>query len=105
NLAGWFKRKQIALPKDKQLFDELVGRRWGMTSRGLIKVESKDEYKKRTGGKSPDRSDALALAFAGGQRYMRVDPTTPQEIIKQSEQIVARKEAVRPITADLQQRY
>lgn len=67
NLRGWFYRKQIALHYDKDLFNQLVGRRWSMPN-GKIKVESKEDYKKRTGGKSPDKSDSLALAFAGGVR-------------------------------------
>lgn len=71
NLRGWFYKKQIALHYDKDLFNELVGRRWSITPAGKIKVESKEEYKKRTGGKSPDRSDSLALAFAGGLRKIR----------------------------------
>jgi len=71
NLAGWFRRKQIAIPKDMQLRDELIARRWGVMPNGKIKVESKDEYKKRTGGRSPDRSDSLVLAFAGGLRPIR----------------------------------
>lgn len=68
NLRGWFIKKRIAIPKNQRLFDELVGRRWWLNKSGKIQVESKDEYKKRTGGKSPDFSDALALAFAGGTR-------------------------------------
>lgn len=64
NLRQQFYDKKIALPNDRELFDELVGRRWFIQPGGKIKVESKDEYKKRTGGKSPDKSDALALAFA-----------------------------------------
>lgn len=63
NLKIWFSKKKISLPYDKELFNELVGRRWSLVG-GKIKVESKDEYKKRTGGKSPDKSDSLALAFA-----------------------------------------
>ena len=38
---------------------------------GKIRLESKDDYKKRTGGKSPDRSDSLALAFASSARPIR----------------------------------
>jgi hypothetical protein len=68
NLRTQFIKKQIALHYDRRLFNELVGRRWGITTTGKIKVESKEDYKKRTGGKSPDYSDALALAFAGGYR-------------------------------------
>lgn len=65
NLRGWFFRHAISIPNDKQLFNELVGRRWRVNpSTGKIQVETKDEYKLRTGGKSPDKSDSLALAFA-----------------------------------------
>lgn len=63
NLRSRFMNKSIALHYDAQLFAELAGRRWGIVG-GKIKVESKDEYKKRTGGKSPDKSDSLALAYA-----------------------------------------
>jgi len=63
NLRKQFITKKIALHFDQKLYDELVGRRWSIVG-GKIKVESKEEYKKRTGGKSPDRSDSLALAFA-----------------------------------------
>lgn len=63
NLRTQFYNKSIALHYDKDLFDELVGRRWSIVG-GKIKVESKEDYKRRTGGKSPDRSDSLALAFA-----------------------------------------
>lgn len=94
NLRTWFIKKQIALHDDRDLFNELVGRRWGITTSGKIKVESKEDYKKRTGGKSPDRSDALALAFAGGIRT----------IADASEQI-NRTPVLRPQTADLQDRY
>lgn len=74
NLREWFMKKKISLPNDKQLYAELISRQWSLTERGLIKVESKKEYKKRTGAKSPDRSDALALAFAGRLRPATVLP-------------------------------
>jgi len=64
NLRQWFYQKAIALYFDQQLYDELVSRRWGLDKQGRIKVESKDEYKKRTGGKSPDKSDSLTLSYA-----------------------------------------
>jgi phage terminase large subunit len=94
NLRSYFIKKQIALHYDRRLFSELVGRRWGITTTGKIKVESKDEYKKRTGGKSPDYSDALALAFAGknrqNQEYTQAEP----------EQAM-----IRPLTAGLTGRF
>lgn len=64
NLSLWFRNKQIAIPYDKELFDELVGRRWKILPSGKIKVESKEEYRDRTKSRSPDKSDSLALAFA-----------------------------------------
>jgi phage terminase large subunit len=79
NLREWFYRKQICLPEDEKLFRELVGRRWAITVQGKIKVESKEDYKKRTGGRSPDRSDSLALAFAGGVRIASVLASSEQK--------------------------
>lgn len=73
NLRTQFHNKKIALHYDEQLYNELISRRWRINpSSGKIQVESKDDYKKRTGGKSPDRSDSLALAFAGGIRKVRL---------------------------------
>lgn len=77
NLRTQFYNKSIALHYNEQLYNELVSRRWGIDKSGKIKVESKEEYKKRTGGKSPDRSDSLVLAFAGGIR--KVHTRKPEE--------------------------
>lgn len=95
NLRNQFMNKKIALHYDKELFDELVGRRWSIAPNGKIKVESKDEYKKRTGGKSPDKSDALALSFA---------PRKHGSWAKSKEQAKPTT-TVRPLTHGLQQRY
>jgi phage terminase large subunit len=86
NLRTWFYKKQIALHPDTQLYNELIARRWTITPQGKIKVESKEEYKKRTGGKSPDKSDSLALAFSSGDRaaYTRspiTDSQTAQPVV------------------------
>jgi len=79
NLRTWFYKKQIALHYDKELFNQLVGRRWStVPGTRKIKVESKEEYQKRTGGKSPDKSDSLALALSGGLRAVKT-ATPPQE--------------------------
>jgi len=55
---------------DKKLRDQLITRRYIVTPKGLIKIESKDEYAKNnedtengTIGKSPDRADGLIMAF------------------------------------------
>ena len=82
NLREWFMKKQIAIPYNERLFNELIARRWRVNpSNGKIQVESKDDYKKRTGGKSPDYSDALALAFAGGHRIQQ--DHTPDHILEE----------------------
>jgi hypothetical protein len=50
-------------PEDEELYAQLADMKWKMDSRGRIVVESKDAMRKR-GSKSPDRVDALTLAFA-----------------------------------------
>jgi hypothetical protein len=42
---------------------ELLEPRWAPDTAGRIKVESKDDIRERSGGRSPDRADALLLAF------------------------------------------
>src|SRR5947209_2721880 len=99
NLRTWFYKKQIALHEDKKLFDELVGRRWGVNKQnGKIMVEKKDDYKKRTGGRSPDRSDSLALAFSGGDRtgYTSLPSRDPLE---------RNQPVLRPMTSGVTQRF
>lgn len=63
NLREQFFAKAIALPDDPELANELGSIRFKLNSAGKIEIEKKDEIKKRT-GKSPDKADALALAFA-----------------------------------------
>lgn len=55
--------KQISLPDDKELINQLCGIKYSYSRHGKIKIESKDELKKR-GLKSPDKADALAIALA-----------------------------------------
>lgn len=73
---NWFDSKSVVLPvRDTEnagqwdkLTDELVGPKYKLESTGKIKVESKDEMKKR-GVKSPNLADAFCLTFAGGDMY------------------------------------
>ncbi len=53
----------IALPPDDVLLADLANVRYKVDSKGRIQLESKDEIKKRL-GRSPDRGDAVVLAFA-----------------------------------------
>lgn len=55
---------------DKRLVQQLTTRKYRVSDKGLIQLETKEEYKKRlkdadvgTIGKSPDRADALVMAF------------------------------------------
>jgi len=59
----WFEQMNCALPDDETLMGELATVRYGIKSDGKIKVESKDEMKKR-GLPSPDVADAFVLTFA-----------------------------------------
>ena len=61
NLAGMIDK--ISLPYNQDLLEELTSRHYKYTQDERRKVESKDEYKKRTGRKSPDLADALILSF------------------------------------------
>lgn len=57
------KRDEIDLPPDNKLAADLTNIKFGYTSRGQIKLEAKEDIKKRI-GRSPDRGDALAIALA-----------------------------------------
>lgn len=50
---------------------------YGFDSKGRIKIESKDEYKKRTGRPSPDSSDSIALANMGRHVTIPVETDGP----------------------------
>ncbi|HEY6020315.1 MAG TPA: hypothetical protein VIY48_10540 [Candidatus Paceibacterota bacterium] len=59
----WLERKHCRLEKDDTLIAELSLPKYTFTSNGKIKVESKDELKKRY-PQSPDVADAFCLTFA-----------------------------------------
>jgi hypothetical protein len=61
----WFESRAVSMPKDDALTAELVGPKYKLESSGKIKIESKDDMKRR-GVKSPNKADALCLTFAGG---------------------------------------
>lgn len=65
-LAERFKAGDITIPAaDTRLAGQLVALKKQFTARGQMKLESKDDLRKRLPKSgSPDRADALALAFA-----------------------------------------
>lgn len=52
----------ISLPDNDSMVADLVSPRWVMTSTGKIKLESKEDIKKRL-GRSPDFGDGVCLCF------------------------------------------
>ena len=75
-IKEWLSGRDVFMPSDDELVQQLVSPIYKYTSTGKIKLESKEEMKKR-GIKSPDKADALALTFAstsavlgGGSSFM-----------------------------------
>ena len=62
-MKAWLEKRDCKIPKDESLLAELVAPRYTFNSSGKMKLESKDEMRKRGIG-SPDMADALALTFA-----------------------------------------
>jgi phage terminase large subunit len=62
NLRERFVNDDIIIPDDEDLKSQLSTLKFEYTPKGQIKIESKDDMKKR-GLPSPDKADALALAF------------------------------------------
>jgi hypothetical protein len=66
-LGALVKNRLIYIPDDSFLIQELSTRQYhiagGVKGGGKIKLESKEEYKRRTGEGSPDKADAAAMAF------------------------------------------
>jgi hypothetical protein len=63
SLRERFADGDIAGLTDRTMLAQLAGLRYQHDARGRIKIESKDDARKR-GVKSPDRAEALMLAFA-----------------------------------------
>jgi hypothetical protein len=57
------------LPKNHILMGELVNRRYKIDSKSRYWTESKEDYKGRTDGKSPDQADALKIAWYNYSLY------------------------------------
>jgi len=64
NAREWFEGRDVAIPSDEAFISEITAVRYKYQSSGKLKIESKDEMKKR-GQRSPDVADAFVLSFAG----------------------------------------
>ena len=96
-LAQLFKDHKIAIPDDEELIAELATIRIQYVGKenDILQVESKQKIKERL-KRSPDRADALALAFAKGPLVR--EHKTQAELDAERE---ARADYTRPITAGL----
>lgn len=71
NVRDLLQAGEIQIPNDEDLIAQLSTRKYTVTSKGRVILESKKDMKKR-GLRSPDRADALVLAFAKSGRV--IDP-------------------------------
>jgi len=58
-----FPISEVSLLNDSSLFHELTDRRFSYDRKARRQIESKDSYKARNGGKSPDRADSVLMLF------------------------------------------
>lgn len=66
-LRDRLEKGEIALPDEEELFEELLALRWRPTAGGKVQLERKEDLRSRL-GRSPDRADAVAMAFAAPKR-------------------------------------
>lgn len=75
----WFAAKSCRIAAGVSLADDLIGEmagvRYKLTSAGKIKIEGKDEMKKR-GQQSPNLADAVCLTFGAGSASVAHNPAT-----------------------------
>lgn len=74
---------EVALPTNDELLGDLVAPKWVTTSTGKIKLEEKDEIRRRL-GRSPDFGDAVVMAFAGDAPSLLTTDFVPFSMEKSS---------------------
>lgn len=72
NVKEHLRKEDITLPSDDDLVAQLSCRKYRLTSKGKIQLESKEEMKKR-GINSPDRADAVALSCYIGKKVFDIE--------------------------------
>ena len=66
----WFESRDVKIIDDEELIAELTTPSFSFMSNGKIKVESKEQMKKK-GHNSPDLADALCLTFASRHGFVK----------------------------------
>ncbi|MYA50348.1 MAG: hypothetical protein F4045_12355 [Chloroflexi bacterium] len=78
----------LALPRDEELAGQLISLRYDVSSSGQVRLQGKREMRKR-GLPSPDKADALALAFlvppsfgiwTGTEPFLNDDRASPDRV-------------------------
>lgn len=70
----------LALLNEGVYLEELPTIRFEYNKKGQMVIESKDDFKKRTGRRSPDNSDSLALANFGRYDEFKVGKFTKEQV-------------------------
>jgi hypothetical protein len=70
-LQQYTKGNVLSIPDDEELTEELTAVKYKTHSNGKIKIEEKDEIKKRL-GRSPNKADALVYCFADISYWLQV---------------------------------
>lgn len=70
NLRRLMEEGKIAIPPDDDLTEELISVRWKVNSAGRVQIEPKEDLRSRL-RRSPDKADAMAMAFATLDRRER----------------------------------
>ncbi|KKK44474.1 hypothetical protein LCGC14_3167070, partial [marine sediment metagenome] len=73
HLADLFTNDEISIPEDEDLKAQLCDIRYEYNDKGIKKIESKKDSKSR-GSKSPDKADALMMAFLPGYNQAQSQP-------------------------------
>ncbi|MBS4933432.1 MAG: DEAD/DEAH box helicase family protein [Clostridiales bacterium] len=73
-------KKQIEIEDDSELFAQFSSRKYRMASNGKLRLESKEDMKKR-GLDSPDRADSMALSCYLGKIKKHTGTAPGEEII------------------------
>ena len=71
NLKQLFLDESVIIPADNDLVGQLAALRYTFNSQGQVVIESKEEMRRR-GVPSPDKADAMMLAFLSSRRKVRL---------------------------------
>ena len=72
----------LALPPDDEMIGDLVSPHWSLTSGGKIKIEAKDDIRKRL-GRSTDKGDAVVQAlFVPAPAEIKLPPPVASSVVE-----------------------